>query len=95
MVPRLDSKATDDLRFQIVLDTHSVDLDAYDLKTLAILRDRGGRVYQPARVENKGSGHHRSAIVTFAKPAKDSKQVELVIKDIAGVKERVFRWPLE
>lgn len=94
-VTRLDSKATGDLRFQVVLDTHSVDLDAYDLKKLGFLRDRAGKVYQPTGVENKGSGHHRSAIVTFARPARDIKQVDLVIKDIGGVKERVFQWALE
>jgi len=94
-VTRLDSEPNGDLRFQVVLDTHSVDLGAYDLKKITILRDRAANVYHPTAVENKGSGHHRSATVTFARPAKSTKQVELVIKDIAGVKERVFQWELE
>jgi hypothetical protein len=49
---------------------------------------------QPS-VENKGSGHHREITVSFAKVATGTKRVELVIKDIAGVKERIFRWDLE
>lgn len=94
-VTRLDSKANGDLRFQVVLDTHSVDLDAYDFKKIAILRDRAANVYYPTSVESTGSGHHRSAIVSFAKPANGTKNVELVIQGIAGVKERVFQWELQ
>jgi hypothetical protein len=91
----LDSKTNGDLSFQIVLDTHSVNLDAYDLKTITVLRDGGGNTYHPIGLENKGSGHHRQATVTFAKIANSPKRFELVLRDIAGIKERVFRWDLE
>ena len=94
-VTYLDSKITDDLRFQVVLDTHSVNLDSYDLKTVSVLRDDAGNTYSPTAVENKGSGHHRETTVSFAKVASGTKRVELVIKDVAGVKERIFRWDLE
>src|SRR5574341_1471380 len=47
----------DELGFEVALDTHSVDLDGYDLKNLALLRDAGGKTDEPVRVENKGSGH--------------------------------------
>jgi len=79
-------------RFSVVLDTHSVNLDMYDLKALSILRDDTGMTMQPTGVENKGSGHHREIILTFPRPSMDRKWLELVIKDVAGVKERVFRW---
>ncbi len=82
------------LDFEIALDTHSVDLDAYDLKVLSLLRDEAGKSYQPAQVENKGSGHHREITIIFSKPAPGTKKLELLIKDIAGVKERSFRWDL-
>ena len=82
-------------RFQIVLDTHSVSLDGYDLKSLASLRDDTGKTSSPTVVENKGEGHHREATVSFLKLSQDAKRVELVIKDVAGVKERFFRWNLE
>lgn len=91
-VTPVDLKASGDLRFEVVLDTHSVDLDAYDLKSLVILRDRAANVYHPTAVESKGSGHHRSATVIFAKPSNSTKHVELVIRGVAGVKERVFQW---
>jgi len=94
-VTPLDSMTSGELRFQVVLDTHSVDLDSYDLKSLTVLRDGAANIYRPTSVESKGSGHHRQATVTFAKLRNSVKRIELVIKGVAGVKERVFRWDLE
>ena len=91
----LDSKTSGEVRFQVVLDTHSVNLDGYDLKSLSVLRDEAGNTYPPTAVENKGSGHHRQSTVVFSKVAPSTKRVELVIKNVAGVKERLFRWELE
>jgi len=94
-VTPLDSKTNGDLRFQVVLDTHSVNLDAYDFKTIAVLRDDSAKSYSPTAVENKGSGHHREAVLSFPKPSPETKRVELLIKDVAGVKERTFQWELQ
>lgn len=94
-VTLLDSKTDGDLSFQVVLDTHSVNLDVYDLKKIAVLRNDGGKDYFPKTVESKGSGHHRQSTLVFAKMANGTKRVELVIKDVAGVKERIFRWELQ
>ena len=91
----LNPGGTGDTRFEISLDTHSVDLDSYDLKALSLLRDGAGKVYQPTKVENKGSGHHRQLVLVFPKPAPGNKRLELMIKDIAGVKERSFVWDLQ
>ena len=90
----LNPGGTEDTRFEISLDTHSVDLDSYDLKSLSSLRDDSGKVYQPTKVENKGSGHHRQLVLVFPKPAPGNKRLELVVKDVAGVKERSFVWDL-
>lgn len=79
-------------RFSVVLDTHSINLDAYDLKALSILRDDTGILLEPTGIENKGSGHHREIILTFPRPSTKRQWLELVIKDIAGEKERTFRW---
>ncbi len=79
-------------KFSVVLDTHSVNLDVYDLKSLSLMRDDTGLAMQPTGAENKGSGHHREIVLTFPRPSLERKWLELVIKDIAGVKERVFRW---
>jgi hypothetical protein len=90
----LNPGGTEDTRFEISLDTHSVDLDSYDLKALSSLRDDAGKVYQPTKVENKGSGHHRRLVLVFPKLARGNKRLELVVKDVAGVKERSFVWDL-
>jgi len=91
----LNPQATEDARFEVVLDTHSVNLDSYDLKAVSLLRDDAGESYPPTQVENKGSGHHREITLMFPKLSAEAKRLELVIKDIAGVKERSFRWELQ
>lgn len=93
-VTYLNPKGAEDARFLVVLDTHSVDLDSYDLKNLSVLRDDPGQSYQATKVENKGSGHHREVTLIFPKLSASSKRLELVIQDIAKVKERTFRWDL-
>jgi hypothetical protein len=75
-----------------VLDTHSVVLDGYDLTAVTVLRDDTGKNYVPTGAENKGSGHHREATLSFPKISPDAKRLEIVMKDVAGVKERIFRW---
>jgi hypothetical protein len=91
-VTYLNPRNNEDPRFQVVLDTHSVNLGSYDLKALSVLRDEGGKNYVPSGVERKGSGHHREIVLTFPKPGPEAKRLELVIKEIAGVKERSFIW---
>ena len=91
-VTYLNPQGMEDARFDIALDTHSGNLDAYDLRILSVLRDEAGREYQPVRVENKGSSHHRQVVLVFPKPSGEVKKLEFVIKDLAGVKERFFRW---
>jgi hypothetical protein len=91
----LNPQSVDEPRFQIVLDTHSVNLDGYEVKTIVVLRDDIGKNYGPTAVENKGGGHHRETFVSFPKLSPGTKRMELVIKDIAGVKERTFVWNLD
>ncbi len=79
-------------KFSVVLDTHSVNLDGYDLKTLSLIRDDTGLTMAPTGAESKGSGHHREIVLTFPRPTLERKWLELVLKDIGGVKELTFRW---
>lgn len=94
-VTYLNPKSSDEPRFQLVLDTHSVALDGYDLKSLTVLRDDTGKDYLPIGAENKGSGHHRETTLIFPQVSRETRRLEIVIKDIAGVKERTFRWNLD
>jgi hypothetical protein len=86
--------------FNVAMNTHAVDLDGYDLKQLAVLRVDGGREMQPSSWEAPKGGHHRSGTLTFPTTTADGKPfisadthtVELVIRGVAGVPERVFIW---
>lgn len=82
--------------FEVVLDTHSVNLDGYRFEEIVRLRDGKGSEVAPAAIEGaKGSGHHREATVRFAWADPKPKTLELVVKGVAGVPERMFRWPVQ
>jgi hypothetical protein len=91
------------IRFEIKLDTHSVNLDRYDLKQLATLRNDRGVAVKPLSFEKTGSGHHIQNVLAF--PSRDeagkllagdgAKGIELVLFDIADVPQRVLRWELK
>jgi len=75
------------LIFKVSLETHTVELDKYKFDEIVVLR-AGGKEYKAKVKSEEGSGHHRSAVVEFDNPG--TKEVEVVIKDVAGVKERAF-----
>jgi hypothetical protein len=85
--------------FDVVMDTHAIDLDGYNLAQLAVLRV-DGREVQPSGWDAPKGGHHRQGALAFPATAPDGKPliesdtraVELVIRDVAGVPERIFRW---
>jgi hypothetical protein len=82
------------IEFDIALNTHSVDLSD-DMTKITTLRDDAGNEYKPIAWEGAGpGGHHRSGTLKFAALASKPKYVELVIKGLATVPERVFRWDL-
>jgi len=82
--------------FKVVLDTHSVNLDVYQFEQIMRLRDGKGGELAPTAVEGAtGSGHHREATVRFAWPDPKPRTLELVVKGVAGVPERLFQWTLE
>jgi hypothetical protein len=79
------------LVFDVALNTHSVNLDAYDLGELAVLRDDTGKEYHPTFWDSAPGGHHRRGTLAFSPPEK-AGYLELVIRGVAEVGERVFRW---
>ncbi|MCC6173854.1 MAG: hypothetical protein IT305_01010 [Chloroflexi bacterium] len=83
--------------FTVAMDTHSVDLDSIDLARLTVLRTPAGEVAATEWSAPKG-GHHRSGELRFPSATPDGRPtlatgpVELVVRDVAGVPERSFRW---
>jgi len=84
------------ISFEVRMNTHTVDLDEYDLLKLALLRNDKGKVFKPKAWESpQGGGHHRSGVLVFPKLDPGSRSLELIIRDVAGIKERAFRWEVK
>ncbi len=82
------------LRFRIALDTHSVALDDLVLERTVVLRTADGTDLAPSAVEQPtGGGHHRGAVIVFP-PVAEGGAVRVVVKNVGGVEERIFIWPL-
>ena len=93
VIATLLKEQTDTTAIKLVLDTHSANLDGYKLDEIAILQDDTGKSYPVVAVEQaSGGGHHRQAVLRFGKVSPEAKTVELLVKDVAGVKERIFKW---
>ena len=82
--------------FELTLDTHSADLSQYKLKELSTLKVEGGTEIQASEWKNTGGGgHHVSGTLTFdVSDLGNAKYIELVVKNVGGVEERVLRWLL-
>ncbi len=77
-------------KFDVVMDTHSVELDQ-DMTKVAVLIDDQGKEYTPLTWEGPTGGHHREGTLTFARITPAPKSVELKITGIADV-VRSFVW---
>lgn len=90
----LDFQINQPLVIEVAMNTHSVEL-ADDMAKVSMLRDDAGKEYKPTAWEGAGpGGHHREGKLKFAAMPTQPKYVELVIKDLAKVSERTFRWEL-
>jgi len=80
---------------RVVMDTHSVDLDGFDLARAARLRLDGGAWVAPSAWGAPAGGHHRAGILAFAaldrKAFDAARTVELELVDVAAP-SRIFRW---
>jgi hypothetical protein len=86
--------------FSVTMDTHSGSLDGYDLAQLTVLRTASGQEVTPASWDAPSGGHHRKGTLTFPGSGPDGTPligagngpVTVIIRDVAGVGERVFTW---
>lgn len=86
----VDSK---EWKLDIVMSTHSVELDQ-DMTAVAVLVDDFGKEYSPVRWEGApAGGHHREGALIFAPITLYPQHLKLNIKDIGGV-QRSFSWTL-
>ncbi len=80
---------------RVVLDTHSVDLDGFDLAQLARVRLNGGVWVAPTKWEAPAGGHHRVGMLTFGsldpQLFASARLIELEVRDVA-VPSHLLRW---
>ena len=80
---------------EVVLDTHSVDLDALDLADATLRNDRGETLTARPWAAPKG-GHHREGALSFDGNAEEflagAKWLELVLLGVGDLPERTLRW---
>ena len=93
VTPTLFSEESGEWKFDIVMDTHSVELDQ-DMTKVSILIDEQGTEYKALNWDGPTGGHHREGVLTFNEITPAPKSVELKITDIGGV-VRTFNWQLK
>jgi len=78
-------------KFDIGMNTHSVELDQNMTKIVVLLDDQG-KEYKPLRWEGaEAGGHHREGVLIFNKITPIPKSLRLKIFDVGGV-VRIFAW---
>ncbi len=77
-------------KFDVGMNTHSVELDQ-DMTQIAVLIDDRGREHKPIRWDGPVGGHHREGTLTFNRISPTPKSIELKITGIADT-VRSFVW---
>lgn len=80
---------------EIGMNTHSIDLDGFDLTELARVRLDGGAWIAPTQWDSPLGGHHRGGRLTFGmiepRMLATAGTIELEIHDV-GVPSHMLRW---
>jgi len=74
------------LKFTVELDTHTVDLAAYDVSNIVLENSQGTRFDATDVSVLQRTSHHVEAVIVF--PATGWEPVALIAKDLAGIPER-------
>lgn len=77
------------LVFNIAVNTHSVDLSAFNPNTQINLERNDGTAIPAERIESSGSGHHQEFTLYFPKV---EGTIRLIVRDLAGVPRREIVW---
>ncbi|EKD57324.1 MAG: hypothetical protein ACD_57C00344G0006 [uncultured bacterium] len=95
VTPKDLSQSSSSWDFEIVLDTHSGNLDQ-NLTEISILIDDKENRFTPVAWEgDPPQGHHRSGILKFKRLSPKPKSIELRIEKMGDVNERSFKWELQ
>lgn len=93
VTPRDLSIGAAEWKFDIVMNTHSVELDQ-EMTEVAALFDDQGREYKPIAWEGAPSGgHHREGTLAFEAISPAPKSIQLIIKNV-GAPTRALSWDI-
>jgi hypothetical protein len=89
----------DELKFNIIMSTHSVNLDPYDVANSAEVYIDSNLVQSLMKIEKEGGGHHivQNLTVPISQSSTDikkAKSVKLVLKNLDNIPRREFIWTL-
>ena len=77
-------------RFEVVLDTHTVELN-HDMAAIAALIDAAGREQKPIGWEgDRPGGHHRKGVLTVRPLDPAPATLTVKLRQVAPVPERTF-----
>lgn len=79
--------------FSVRFTTHSLDLD-FDLLEKTELQNDKGETLKPVSWDGGKGGHHLSGNLKFPSFNERVSLMRLVIKDVAGVSQRIFEWKI-
>jgi hypothetical protein len=92
VTPTFPSPGSKEWTFNVVMNTHSVELDQ-DMTKVAILIDEQGNEYKALKWDGPDGSHHREGVLIFGKMTPAPRSIELRISGIGGV-VRSFTWQL-
>ncbi|HEX5683204.1 MAG TPA: hypothetical protein VFY73_04130 [Ideonella sp.] len=94
VTPKATGPAGSRWEFDVVLDTHSSDLDDDLVQSASLLTD-DGRILKPTGWAGApAGGHHREGVLAFDGPAPRPATIELRIARPGEAAARTFRWQL-
>lgn len=86
--------------FKVAMNTHSVNLDKYNLSELTTFKvDGNNQLQKEVVIEKKGAGHHIMHYIKVSKEIngqkvikENIKSISIEIKDVDNVALRTFEW---
>jgi hypothetical protein len=91
----VDQEQGEDPAFEVRMETHTVDLDGYQVDQLSSLEVDGKGLEPLGWLDPGGGGHHISGTLKYKGPLPDGARIlRLTMRDIGSVAERVFEWTL-
>ena len=83
------SEGSEVWRFEIILDTHSVEL-SQDLVEVVMLNG-----LKPASWDGpEAGGHHIAGVLTFEPVSPRPEEILMGVREVGGINERTFLWEL-